>query len=78
MKFRSDVGGISGVWVSCFSGGTFRKGDFAKAPQKTPLPNPQLWKYIHWKRRWKEREKREEKKSKGGRERRKKGKEFRE
>ena len=41
-------------------GGTFRKGGFAKAPQKTPLPHPQLWKYIRWERRWKEREKREE------------------
>ena len=44
MKFRSDVGGISGCPISL--GGPFRKRDFAIAPQKTPLPHPQLGKKM--------------------------------
>lgn len=39
MKFRSDVGGISGVWVSRFSGGTIQKRGLCKStPENSPPP----------------------------------------
>ena len=77
MKFRHDVGGISGVWMSYFSGGTCRKRDFAKAPQKNLFFSPTLKIYPLGKKMEGKR-KGGEIKSKGGKERRKKGKEFRE
>lgn len=40
MKFRSDAGGISGVWVSHFSGGTIQKRGLCKSTPKNSPPPP--------------------------------------
>lgn len=43
MKFRSDVGGISDVWVSHFSVGTIQKRGLCKStPENSPPPTTTL------------------------------------